>query len=184
MHAKGSGAYGTLTVTNDITKYTQGRRALEGRQEDRCLPALLHRRRRARRGGCRARRARLCAEVLHRGGQLGHRRQQHAGVLRPRSAEVPGLHPHAEASSEDQPALADRDVGFLVAVAGEPAPGHHPDVRSRPAAELSPHRRFRLAHLLLHQRRATNGIWVKFHFKTMQGIRNWTNAEAGAEDRR
>ena len=32
--------------------------------------------------------------------------------------QVPGLHPHPEAASADQPALADRDVGFLVAVAG------------------------------------------------------------------
>ena len=152
VHAKGSGAYGTLTVTNDITKYTRAASALEGRQEDGSLPALLHRRRRAWCGGCRARRARLRAALLHRGGQLGHRRQQHAGVLRPRSAEISGLHPYPEAPSEDQPALADRDVGFLVAVAGKPAPGHHPDVRSRPAAELSQRRRFWLAHLFLHQR--------------------------------
>jgi catalase len=31
--------------------------------------------------------------------------------------KVPRLHPHAEAPSEDQPALEDGDVGFLVAVA-------------------------------------------------------------------
>ena len=72
-------------------------------------------------------------QVLHRGRQLGSGRQQHAGVLHPRPAEVPRLHPHPEAASAHQPALADRDVGLLVAVARKPAPGHDPDVRPRPA---------------------------------------------------
>ena len=49
---------------------------------------------------------------------------------------------------QDQPALADRDVGFLVAVAGEPASGHDPDVGPRPADRRAPHQRLRLAHLL------------------------------------
>ena len=46
----------------------------------RCRP-LHHRGRRTRRGRRRARHPRLRAEVLHRGRQLGHGRQQHAGVL-------------------------------------------------------------------------------------------------------
>src|SRR6202163_4925044 len=33
--------------------------------------------------------------------------------------------------------LAARDVGFLVAVAGKPAPGHHPDVRPRSAIRVA-----------------------------------------------
>jgi catalase len=41
VHAKGSGAYGTFTVTNDITKYTKASIFSQGRQEDRTLPALL-----------------------------------------------------------------------------------------------------------------------------------------------
>ena len=44
MHAKGSAAYGTFTVTHDITP-TPGEDLLPGRQEDRYVPALLHRRR-------------------------------------------------------------------------------------------------------------------------------------------
>ena len=35
MHAKGRGAYGTFTVTHDITRYTRGQDLLQGRQEDR-----------------------------------------------------------------------------------------------------------------------------------------------------
>ena len=35
MHAKGSGAFGTFTVTNDITKYTKAKLFSEGRQTKR-----------------------------------------------------------------------------------------------------------------------------------------------------
>ena len=35
VHAKGSGAYGTLTVTHDITQLHQGQALRRGRQEDR-----------------------------------------------------------------------------------------------------------------------------------------------------
>ena len=48
---------------------------------------------------------------------------QHASLLRARSLQVPRLHSYAEAASEDQYALADRDVGFLVVITGELASG-------------------------------------------------------------
>ena len=131
----------------------QGKRLRAGRQEDRDDGPLLDRGGRDRRGRCRARRARLCAEVLYRRGQLGPRRQQHARLLRARPAEVPRFHPHAEAAPEDQSAFADGDVGFLVAFAREPASGHDPLFRSRAAADRAPHERLWLAHLFLHQRR-------------------------------
>ena len=130
----------------------EGQSALAGRQEDRSVPALLDRCRRTRRGRRRTRRSRLCAALLHRGRQLGHRRQQHAGVLRARSAEIPGLYSHAKAPPAHQHAFTDRHVGFLVAVAGKSASGDDPDVGSRAAAKLSQRRRLRLAHLLVHQR--------------------------------
>ena len=53
MHAKGSGAYGTFTVTHDITPLHPGENLFPGRQEDRAVRPLLHRGRRARRGRCR-----------------------------------------------------------------------------------------------------------------------------------
>ena len=37
VHAKGSGAYGTFTVTNDITRYTTRQAVLRSRQEDATL---------------------------------------------------------------------------------------------------------------------------------------------------
>ena len=133
VHAKGWGAFGTLTVTHDITRYTTRRGFLEDGQEDRHAHAFFDGGRRTGRRRRRARRARLRHEILHRGRQLGPGRQQHAGVLRARSLKIPGLHPHAEAPSAHQPALADGDVGFLVALARKSAPGDDPDVGPRPA---------------------------------------------------
>ena len=44
VHAKGSGAYGTFTVTHDISKYTKARLfSAVGKKRDLC--ALFHRRR-------------------------------------------------------------------------------------------------------------------------------------------
>jgi catalase len=49
MHAKGSGAYGTFTVTHDITPVHAFQNLFPGRQADRTLRPLHHRRRRT---GC------------------------------------------------------------------------------------------------------------------------------------
>ena len=54
MHAKGSGAFGTFTVTHDITRYTKAKIFSEVGQEDRPLRPLLDGRGRARCGGRRA----------------------------------------------------------------------------------------------------------------------------------
>src|SRR3546814_1043765 len=50
--------------------------------------ALLDRGRQQGLDGSAARRARLCGQALHEGGQLGHRRQQYAGVLHPGRDQV------------------------------------------------------------------------------------------------
>lgn len=43
MHAKGSGAYGTFTVTHDITKYTRAKIFFADRKKDRTVRPLHHR---------------------------------------------------------------------------------------------------------------------------------------------
>ena len=97
VHAKGSGAYGTLTVTGDITQYTKADLFSDvGKQTSVFLP-VLHRGRRAGRRRRRARRPRLRNEVLHPRGELGPRRQQHPCLLRARPLQVPRLHPLPEA---------------------------------------------------------------------------------------
>ena len=71
-------------------------------------------------------------QVLHRRGQLGHRRQQHAGLLHPRPAEVLRLHPHPEAPAPTTNLQRRQHaVGLLDAVAGIGAPGDVPVFRPR-----------------------------------------------------
>ena len=49
MHAKGWGAYGIFTVTQDITRFTKAKIFSHDRQADPNVRALLNRRWRARR---------------------------------------------------------------------------------------------------------------------------------------
>ena len=129
-----------------------GEDLLPGRQEDRAVRPLHHRRRRARRGRCRARHPRLRGQVLHRGRQLGHGRQQHAGVLPARPAQVPRPQPRGQARPAHQPAQREEQLGLLDLAAGGPAPDHHRHERPRHPGDLPPHARLRQPHLQLHQR--------------------------------
>jgi hypothetical protein len=65
------------------------------------------------------------------------------GILYPRSPQVPGLHPSPEAPPAHQPALEHGHMGFLAAFIGIAAPGHDPDVGSRPAGGADVHRNAR-----------------------------------------
>ena len=152
MHAKGSGAYGTFTVTHDITKYTRAKIFSQDRQEDRAVRPLHHRRRRARCGRCRARHPRLRRQVLHRGRQLGSGRQQHAGVLHARPAQVSRPQPRGQARPAHQPAQREEQLGLLDLAARSAAPDHHRHERPRHPGDLPPHARLRQPHLQLHQR--------------------------------
>jgi catalase len=129
VHAKGSGAYGRLAITSDISNYSCAKlfSPIGRKTEELARFSTVA----GERGAADAERhSRLCAQVLYGRRQLGSGRQQHPGLLRSRSAQIPGFHPHAEATSQDQSGFADRDVGILVAVAGMPAPGHDPVFRS------------------------------------------------------
>ena len=102
VHARGATAFGYFEADR------QGRRRADlqvhpreavpgGRQAHRARAPLLDRGRRPRllRGAPRP--ARLRGEVLHRGRQLGPRRQQPRRLLHPRRDQVPRLHPLPEA---------------------------------------------------------------------------------------
>ena len=119
------------------------------------LAALLDGGRRARRRRCRARRARLRAEVLHRGRQLGPGRQQHAGVLRARPAtSSPTSSTRRSATRKTNMRSPTAMWDFWSLSPGEPAPGHDPDVRPRPADRRSRHMNGYGSHTYsLHQRR-------------------------------
>ncbi len=152
VHAKGAGAHGYFEVTRDVTEVHAGQVPLEGGQEDRGLRPLLDGRRREGLGRFRARPARLRRQVLHRRGQLRHGRQQHAGLLHPRPAEVPRLHPHPEAQPGDQPQGPGHVLGLPVPDAGVDPPGDDPLLRPRHAPLLPPHERLQQPHLHVVQR--------------------------------
>ena len=153
MHAKGSGAFGTFTVTNDITKYTRAKVFSTGRQEDRPVRPLLDRGRRAGRRRRRARHPRLRREDVHRRRQLGPGGQQHPGLLLPRSAQVPRPQPRGQARPAHQHAERAEQLGLLEPAPRGAPPDHHRHERPRHPGELPPHARLRQPHLQPHQRR-------------------------------
>jgi hypothetical protein len=72
MHAKGSGAFGTFTITHDISRYTKARIFSERASGPRCSPDSRPSPASAARPMPSVRYPGLRAEVLHRGRQLGH----------------------------------------------------------------------------------------------------------------
>ena len=98
VHAKGWGAYGTLTIEHDISMYTKAK-ALHPGTKTRDVRTILDGCRRGWGGRCRARRAGFRTEVLHRRRQLGPGGQQYAGLLYSRPIQVSRLHPHTEKAS-------------------------------------------------------------------------------------
>lgn len=80
MHAKGSGAFGTFTVTNDISEFTRASIFSEIGKQTPCLVrfSTVAGERSSRR---RTRYTRIRYEILHRSGKLGPRRQQHPCVF-------------------------------------------------------------------------------------------------------
>ncbi len=80
----------TLTAADAVLRAGQAHRGVR---------PVLDGRRQQGLGRPRPRRPRLRREVLHRGGQLGPRRQQHPGVLHPGRDEVPGPGPLGQAGA-------------------------------------------------------------------------------------
>ena len=152
VHAKGSGAHGFFEVTEDVTQWTSASFLSEVGKRTPVFARFSTVAGELGSAGHGPRPARVRAEVLHRGGQLRPGRQQHAGLLRPRRDQVPGLHPLAEADAGHRAALQRHAVGLLDAVAGERAPGDDPDVRPRHPAQLPPHERLQQPHVLVDER--------------------------------
>ena len=136
--------------------------------------ALLHRRRRARRGRRRARRARLRPQVLHRRGQLGHGGQQHAGLLHPRSLQVPRLHPHPEARSRRPTCASNTAMWDFWSLSPESL--HQVTIlfSDRGLPQGYRHMNGYGSHTYSFINAKNERFWVKFHFKTKQGIKTWT----------
>ena len=106
VHARGATAFGYFeAVRRRRRRADRGvhpRQAVPGEgQAHRPRDPLLHRRRWPGLLRGRPRPARLRGEVLHRGRQLGPRRQQPRRLLHPRRDQVPRLHPLPEARPGD-----------------------------------------------------------------------------------
>src|SRR5215472_14475050 len=100
-HAKGGGAFGHFEVTNDVSKFTRAAVFQPGTKTETLIRFSTVA---GERGSPDTWRdpARVRAEVLHDRGQLRHGRQQHAGLLHARPAEVPALHPVPKANAGNE----------------------------------------------------------------------------------
>ena len=155
------------------------RHARRGRQAHAGLRALLDRGRLAGRAGRRARPARLRAEVLHRGRQLRPRR---ATTRRSSSSATRIKFPDFIHSPEAGPATPTRRSPTTSGTSSRSRP--RPPTSS-PGCSATAASRPRCATWTASARTPSSGstpqgerFWVKFHFKTDQGIRCLTSEEA------
>ena len=160
VHARGAGAHGFFQVYEPLGEVTQRGLPERPRAAHAGLRALLHRRRLPRLHRPRARRARLRGEVLHRGGELRPRRQQHPRLLHPGRDQVPRPRPRGEARAAQRDAAggvgARHLLGLHLADARVDAHGHVGHVRPRHPAQLPDDGGLRRPHLPLRQRRAAS----------------------------
>jgi hypothetical protein len=132
VHAKGSGDYGTFTVTPTLPEYTKAKLFSEvGKQTEVFLrfSAVAGEKRAA----DAERNVWGFAVTFYTEArrQLGLGRQQHASVLHPRPAQACQLYPHAEAASPNQPTGRQHAVGFLVSQSRVAVPNYDFVERSR-----------------------------------------------------
>ena len=184
VHAKGWGAYGTLTITDDITQVHQGAGSSPGRQEDRHARCASR--------PWPARRGAADAERDVRGFALKFYTEEGNWDLVGNNTPVffvrdPLKFPdfihtqkrHPKTNLRSPTAMWDfwslspeslHQVTILMSDRGLPQtlPPHATASARTPTRFINAH---------------GERFWVKFHFKTMQGIKHWTNAEADASHR-
>ena len=176
VHAKGSGAYGTFTVTRDVTRYTRAAFLSEvGKRTETFL----------RFSTVAGERGAADAERDVRGFALKFYTEEGnwdmVGNNTPCSLFViPTSSPsssHPEAPPSDQHAGHEHAVGLLVAVPGIPAPGDDTLLRPRFTRSYR-HLNGYGSHTYSLINADGERVWCKFHFKTLQGIDCLTDTEA------
>ncbi len=150
MHAKGSGAFGTFTVTNDITQVHAREDLQRGRQEDRrCSPRFTT---------VAGERGAADAERDIRGFALKFYTEEGNWDLVGNNTPVffvrdprkfPDLNKAVKRDPRTNLRSADNNWDFWTSSARSAAPGDHRDERPRHSRQLPPHARLRLAHLQL-----------------------------------
>ena len=152
MHAKGSGAYGTFTVTHDITRYTKAKIFSEiGKQ----TPMF------ARFSTVAGERGAADAERDIRGFALKFYTEEGNWDIVGNNTPVfffrdplrfPDLNHADQARSAHRPPQRRQQLGLLDTAARGAAPGHDRHERPRHPAQLPPHAWLRQPHLQPHQR--------------------------------
>ncbi len=147
VHAKGSAAYGTLTITHDISRYSKAKLFAKVGTKAECFLRF---------STVAGERGAADAERDVRGFALKVYTEEGNWDLVGNNTPVFFIRDplkfsdfiHTQkARSADEPAQQYRRVGFLVAVSGVAAPGHDFDERPRPAEKSPPDERLRLSHL-------------------------------------
>ena len=178
MHAKGSGAYGTFTVTDDITRYTRAS----------IFPRSARRRHLfVRFSTVAGERGAADAERDIRGFAVKFYTEEGNWDLVGNNTPVfflrdplnfPDLNHAVKRDPRTNMRSAREQLGFLDLAPRGAAPGHHRDGRSWHSRNLSPHARFRQPHLQLHQREARALLGqVPFQVRS-KAIENLTDEEA------
>jgi hypothetical protein len=152
MHAKGSGAYGTFTVTHDITKYTRAKIFSKVGKKTEMF---------ARFTTVAGERGAADAERDIRGFALKFYTEEGNWDMVGNNTPVfflrdplkfPDLNHAVKRDPRTNMRSATNNWDFWTLAARGPAPGHHRHERPRHPGQLPPHARLRLAHLQLHQR--------------------------------
>ena len=147
VHAKGWGAHGTLTITGELSKYTKAKALQPGAT----TPML------ARFSTVAGELGAADAERDVRGFALKFYTEEGNWDLVGNNTPVffvrdPYKFPDFIHTQKRHPKTNMRSPTAMWDVAGKPAPGHHPDVGSRPTGLGAPHERVRVAHLFTDQR--------------------------------
>ena len=178
VHAKGGGAYGYFEVTEDVTEWTKAALLPEVGKRTPMLPASP-----------RWPASSASADTVRdpRGFAMKFYTEEGNYDLVGNNTPVffirdPMKFPdfiHSQKRARHRPARQQHAVGLLDALAGVRPPGHLADERPRHPAHLR-HMNGYGSHTYLWNNAAGEGFWVKYHFKTDQGIKNFTDAEADA----
>ena len=177
MHAKGSGAFGTFTVTHDITRYTKAALFSEvGKKTDLLVRFSTVA---GERGAADAERdIRVLPSGLHGGGQLGPGRNN-TPVFFLRDPPSSDLNHAIKRDPRTNMRSARNNWDFWSSPFRRLPPGDRGYERPWHSGFLPAHARLR--HAPFSMLNADNErVWVKFHLKTQQGIRNLTDEEAEA----
>ena len=179
MHAKGSGAYGTFTVTHDITSYTKAKIFSEVGKKTDCFLRF---------STVAGERGAADAERDIRGFAMKFYTEEGNWDLVGNNTPVfflrdplkfPDLNHAVKADPRTNMRSAKNNWDFWTSLARGAAPGHHRHERpGHPASYRHMHGFGSHTFSLINAK--NERFWVKFHFQTQQGIKNLTDAEAEA----